>query len=75
MCLSGLGSEVPLHCDIPRRFSQQPLLSHSPGITALLAAPPAAAAAAAAAHTGGRRTGKTDTGDHAQCAGWTENTL
>lgn len=62
VCLwSGLWSKVPLHRDVPRHYSQQPLLSlsHSAGITALPAASSAAAAAATAAHTGGRSTGKT----------------
>lgn len=61
VCLGlGLRSKVPLHCDIPRHYSQQPLLSfyYSTGITALPAASSAAAAAAAAAHTRGCCSGK-----------------
>lgn len=67
----GLQSEISLHCDIQRHYSQQPLLSvsHPAGIAALSAASSAAAAAATAAHTGGRRTGEKVTSDSGQEAG------
>lgn len=81
VCLwSGLRSTVPLHRDLPRRYSQQPLLSisHSTGIAALSAASAAAATAAAAAHTGGRRSGTKQTqmiaNSQSKAAGLAENT-